>query len=475
MAIEINPSTPSSPIPTVNGISVIWLGDWDNARVYRRNEGVFHEGSSYRANKTTSEEPSATALDWDLIAQGTTIDDSTISNHIANTSNPHNVTAAQVGNTIPQWNADKIRGINVDNSAIGDGKILKYNAATTNLEYVNESGGGGGASTLDDLTDVTITAPANGQALIYNNATSEWTNQTLPSTGEVNTASNVGTAGVGIYRQKTGTDLEFKKLNAGSSRISITDDTTNSEVDVDVIEAALNLNNIGNTLSIAKGGTGATSSAAARTNLSVVSISDFNLHANSTSNPHSVTAAQVGNTTAQWNANQLQGRNVVSTLPTDGQVLTYSSANTRWEPQTPASGGGGGGKVIQVVNATPGGWTISTNGSWLTIIDATITPLSATSTIYITAFIGGVTKSTAVNTHYYALAIFQGSTIKTQYQTNIGRRADAYPEAVTVVYYTTADSTTSRTYSIRLNQTGGGNVSASSTTPNYLTIMEIAP
>lgn len=54
---------------------------------------------------------------------------------------------------------------------------------------------------------------------------------------EINTASNVGTAGVGVFKQKTGVDLEFKKINAGSSKVTITDDTGNSEVDVDVDEA----------------------------------------------------------------------------------------------------------------------------------------------------------------------------------------------------------------------------------------------
>jgi len=52
--------------------------------------------------------------------------------------------------------------------------------------------------------------------------------------GEANTASNVGTAGIGVFKQKTDVNLEFKKINAGSSRITISDDTGNSEVDIDV-------------------------------------------------------------------------------------------------------------------------------------------------------------------------------------------------------------------------------------------------
>ena len=53
------------------------------------------------------------------------------------------------------------------------------------------------------------------------------------------TASNVGTAGIGVFKQKTGNDLEFKKLNAASNKITITDDTTNSKIDFDINVANL--------------------------------------------------------------------------------------------------------------------------------------------------------------------------------------------------------------------------------------------
>lgn len=56
--------------------------------------------------------------------------------------------------------------------------------------------------------------------------------------GETNTASNVGTGGVGVFKQKTGVDLEFKKINAGSAKITVTDDTGNSEVDINVVTGA---------------------------------------------------------------------------------------------------------------------------------------------------------------------------------------------------------------------------------------------
>jgi len=124
MAIEINPSTLSSPIPTVNGISVIWLGNWSYSQVYRRNEGVFYDGSSYRANKTTSQTPFSNATDWDVLAQGV---DVSVNTHIANTSNPHSTTAAQVG-AIPTSEKGIVSGVA---TLDGGGKIPDVQIAST--------------------------------------------------------------------------------------------------------------------------------------------------------------------------------------------------------------------------------------------------------------------------------------------------------------------------------------------------------
>jgi len=57
--------------------------------------------------------------------------------------------------------------------------------------------------------------------------------------------------------------------------------------------------------------------------------------------------------------------NVSSTAPSDGQVLTYSTSNTRWEPQTASGGGGGGisravlqsGALAAQISATTNTWT----------------------------------------------------------------------------------------------------------------------
>ncbi len=55
----------------------------------------------------------------------------------------------------------------------------------------------------------------------------------ISSGGEVNTASNLG-SGIGVYKQKVGVDLQLKSLKANSSKIVITDDVPNNEINIDV-------------------------------------------------------------------------------------------------------------------------------------------------------------------------------------------------------------------------------------------------
>jgi hypothetical protein len=57
-------------------------------------------------------------------------------------------------------------------------------------------------------------------------------------------------------------------------------------------------------------------------------------HTGRTDNPHSVSAAQVGAASAQWNASQLQGRAIAAAAPADGQLMRWNAAASQWEPAT---------------------------------------------------------------------------------------------------------------------------------------------
>ncbi|MET0570941.1 MAG: hypothetical protein ABWZ79_05910 [Pedobacter agri] len=83
-----------------------------------------------------------------------------------------------------------------------------------------------GNYTVANLTAGTNISITNGSGSI-----------TIDATGESNTASNVNVGGVGVFKQKTLADLEFRGVNAASSKISVALDAVNNEIDVDVVEA----------------------------------------------------------------------------------------------------------------------------------------------------------------------------------------------------------------------------------------------
>lgn len=103
-------------------------------------------------------------------------------------------------------------------------------AAAITWTKVNKFG-----SHLDDIGDVTISSPpAIGDVPTWTGTS--WENAPPPGAGggEANTIANIGTAGVGLYKEKVGTELRLKNINAGSAKITVTDDTIGNEVDIDV-------------------------------------------------------------------------------------------------------------------------------------------------------------------------------------------------------------------------------------------------
>lgn len=81
--------------------------------------------------------------------------------------------------------------------------------------------------------------PSEGDVYVWRGGPNEWTpepNGGGSGTGETNTASNVNVGGVGVFKQKTGVDLEFRGINAKSSKIVVTLDAANNEIDIDADE-----------------------------------------------------------------------------------------------------------------------------------------------------------------------------------------------------------------------------------------------
>lgn len=78
--------------------------------------------------------------------------------------------------------------------------------------------------------------------------------------GETNTASNVNTTGQGVFKQKTGVNLEFRGIAAAvGDRTSISLDAGTNTIRTDVVEANLLVQNMSGTLPLNRGGTGQTS------------------------------------------------------------------------------------------------------------------------------------------------------------------------------------------------------------------------
>jgi len=79
------------------------------------------------------------------------------------------------------------------------------------------------------------------------------------------TASNVGSGTLAVFKQKNGTNFEFRTIN-DTGTINVTE--TNDILTFDVIQSGLSLNSLGGApLSVANGGTNATTTAAAKTSL----------------------------------------------------------------------------------------------------------------------------------------------------------------------------------------------------------------
>lgn len=267
-----------------------------------------------------------------------------IDTHIASTSNPHSVTAAQVGNSTAQWNANQLQGVDITITTIGDGELLVYDTGTG--DWINQTLAEAGISAVghvhaaSDITsgtfadariaesNVTQHEAAIDHDALLNFVANEHIDWTQAGAGTIHTDNYI--------EGGPGTDTTAIHDNVANEITAITAKTPLASADELILEdsaaafvkKAVTFGNLEGSIDHAN-----------IQNVGSNTHAQIDTHIASTSNPHSVTAAQVGNTSAQWNADKLQGVDITITSITDNEILQFDSGSGDWINQTLAEAG----------------------------------------------------------------------------------------------------------------------------------------
>ena len=118
------------------------------------------------------------------------------------------------------------------------GVVTTYQPITTKGDLIGHSG----------ITQIRLPVGADGFVL---KADSGETSGLIWSAsggggGETNTASNIGISGVGVFDQKVGVDLQFRNINVGSNKVTVSDDSANNEIDIDIVPGNISHNDLAN-------------------------------------------------------------------------------------------------------------------------------------------------------------------------------------------------------------------------------------
>jgi len=201
-------------------------------------------------------------------------------------------------------------------------------------------------------------------------------------------------------------------------------------------------------------------------------------HSGLTNNPHSVTAAQVDNGTAQWNANKLYGSSIDSSVgsATDGKILVFRSAGNDWVLEDkPASGSNPALNDISDVNISTvsnyqvlgyynGSWvnqTISTGSGTVTTVSVVTangvsgSVATATTTPAITLTLGAITPSSVASTGAISGTTISGTTLNMS-STATATKFNNLTLTAASVGFTIAGGTTSKTLTVPLDATVSG-------------------
>jgi hypothetical protein len=218
-----------------------------------------------------------------------------------------------------------------------DGQVLTYDSVTS--QWVNETpAAGGGSSNLDGLTDVTISSPQGSQILKYNSSTSQWVNGYAEATNQVGifvgnaTASTIPSLSVvyisGDVGFSTLVELASNDSANGEKAIGVTNGSINSGAGGQVITKGY-IYNV-NTSAWSSGdilwlGTNGQITNVKPTNpTSLVKVGYVTID--------SATTGQIYvDVEVEQKTVSVDGlSDATITSPADGQVLTYDSATSQW-------------------------------------------------------------------------------------------------------------------------------------------------
>jgi len=229
-------------------------------------------------------------------------------------------------------------------------QFVRVTAGEDGLEFSSAPGGLSGVyvQTINSVAGVATLAGSGGVTISEDGQTITVSGFSPDEVGEDNTASNVGVSGVGIFKQKAGVDLEFKKI-LGDSVISVSGSDNNvnltfvdTEIDHDLLQ-----------------------------NIGLYSHDDIDTHILDTTNPHDVEYYMVGSETAHWNAEQILNHYVMSGTLADGDALIYKDSNTKWNYES----------IVNKVNDLTGELTVSGIGFVSVAADGTMITVSGSGSL----------------------------------------------------------------------------------------------
>jgi hypothetical protein len=152
-----------------------------------------------------------------------------------------------------------IHSLTNETSPVGGDEVVIFDSgSSTNkkatFSNINLSILAGGFDSISPLTtkgdligrttvaNIRVPVGSDGQSIVADSAQTvgwKWS-----AVGTITNAANINVGGVGVFNSISTDTLQFKGVAAASTKVTVTDNTTNKTIDVDVVESNINHNNL---------------------------------------------------------------------------------------------------------------------------------------------------------------------------------------------------------------------------------------